>query len=192
MPPSGWKAIGADRDLRSQKQPTFWVPELIRIVTMSLLKYLFFAELVSSIGGFYLPSCSSRGGGTPLWVKRPDFPQPLSLDRRRALEGLLAGVATGAFFPFSCYALDFDAFMSKELESSSASKTQSLSSDAALCKYGQPSAQTGEACVRAGLPTTRAKGGVDAFGNINRGDFVRCKKVYENKNDSWVESWNCE
>ena len=78
-------------------------------------------------------------------------------------------------------ALDMDAFIQSEL--SKDSQATQLSEDAALCKYGFPSPKTGEACVRAGLPTTRLAGGVDAFGQADRGDFVRCKQFYDNNNN---------
>jgi len=71
--------------------------------------------------------------------------------------------------------LDMDAFIDRELATDN--DKGRLSEDAALCRYGSPSPETGEACVRAGLPTTRK--GVDAFGKADRGDFVRCKQFYE-------------
>lgn len=77
-------------------------------------------------------------------------------------------------------ALDMDSFMSQELSPpKNAVPTKKLSDDEALCKFGQPSKERGDACIRAGLPTTLKKGGVDAYGNVDRGDFVRCKFIYE-------------
>ena len=88
--------------------------------------------------------------------------------------------------PTAAMALDMDAFMNKELEMDSTvcdERTNKrcqpkLSDDEALCRFGSPSKGTGEACVRAGMPTAKA-GGVDAFGKLDRGDYVRCKTVYE-------------
>lgn len=78
-------------------------------------------------------------------------------------------------------ALDMDAFAQGELDkdAKAAKARQPLSPDAGLCLYGFPSPATGQACLRAGLPTTRTAGGVDAFGKVNRGDFVRCQNVYQ-------------
>lgn len=90
------------------------------------------------------------------------------------------------------WALDVDAFADRELASDNDS-TGGLSEDAALCRYGSPSPETGEACVRAGLPTTRVAGGVDAFGKANRGDFVRCKQFYENDDrGNYVKKTVCD
>jgi hypothetical protein len=88
--------------------------------------------------------------------------------------------------PTAAMALDMDAFINKELESTTTSCDEKinkkcrpkLSDDEALCRFGSPSKATGEACVRAGMPTTKA-GGVDAFGKLDRGDFIRCKTLYE-------------
>ena len=87
-------------------------------------------------------------------------------------------------------ALDMDAFANSEL---SASGPQQMSSDEALCKFGQPSPKKGAACVRAGLPTSSSSsGGVDAFGNVDRGDFVRCTYYYELENDKYVKKSVCK
>jgi hypothetical protein len=86
--------------------------------------------------------------------------------------------------PTAAMALDMDAFINKELESTTCDEKinkkcqPKLSDDEALCRFGSPSKATGEACVRAGMPTAKA-GGVDAFGKLDRGDFVRCKTIYE-------------
>jgi len=86
--------------------------------------------------------------------------------------------------PTAAMALDMDAFINKELESTICDEKinkkcqPKLSDDEALCRFGSPSKATGQACVRAGMPTAKA-GGVDAFGKLDRGDYVRCKTVYE-------------
>lgn len=87
-------------------------------------------------------------------------------------------------------ALDVDAFMNKELDADN-KKTQ-LSDDEALCKFGSPNQKTGDACVRAGLSTTRAKGGVDAFGNVDRGDYVRCQTSYPFVDGKYVKTVTCK
>ena len=55
-----------------------------------------------------------------------------------------------------------------------------MTDDEALCRFGQPSKGRGDACVRAGLSTKLSSkpGAVDAYGNVDRGDFVRCSFQY--------------
>jgi hypothetical protein len=85
----------------------------------------------------------------------------------------------------AAWALDMDAFINQELIQDNVKSK--LTADEALCRFGQPSRATGEACVRAGLSTKRRPGGsrlrdqaaVDAFGTVDRGDYVRCKFEYE-------------
>lgn len=109
---------------------------------------------------------------------------------RRALFAAAAPVIAAALaVPAAAGALDMDAFMKKELKVKV--EAPQMSEDEGLCRYGAPTKKTGEACVRAGLSTKRA-GGVDAFGNINRGDFVRCKTYYEDKGDKYVKKVVCE
>lgn len=88
--------------------------------------------------------------------------------------------------PAAAMALDMDAFMNKELESTTCDEKVNkkcipkLSEDEALCRFGSPSKKTGEACIRAGMSTSnKVAGGVDAFGNLDRGDFARCTQYYE-------------
>lgn len=101
-----------------------------------------------------------------------------NLSRRSFLVAPLIAAPTAAM------ALDMDAFMNKELESTTCDEAinkkcrPKLSDDEALCRFGSPSNRTGEACVRAGMSTAKT-GGVDAFGKLDRGDYVRCKTVYE-------------
>jgi hypothetical protein len=69
-----------------------------------------------------------------------------------------------------------------------------LTEDEALCRFGQPSKKTGEACVRAGLSTKRPSG-VDAFGSVDRGTFVKCKPNYveDPKNPGFlINQWQCQ
>jgi hypothetical protein len=85
-----------------------------------------------------------------------------------------------------------EAFAQRELTTTSNSSAD-LSPDAALCRYGFPSPQTGAACVRAGLPTQRATSGLDAFGTVDRGDFVRCNQFYEtNEQGKYVKKTVCK
>jgi hypothetical protein len=78
----------------------------------------------------------------------------------------------------AAWALDMEAFINQELTKDSVKPM--LSEDEALCRFGQPSRTTGEACLRAGLSTKRRSGGtLDAFGTVDRGDFVRCNFEYE-------------
>ena len=75
---------------------------------------------------------------------------------------MIAGTFTASS---PCLALDMDSFMAKEL--TSAKVPPKMSDDEALCKFGAPSKGTGNACLRAGLPTKR-RTGVDAFGTVDR------------------------
>ncbi len=88
--------------------------------------------------------------------------------------------------------LDMEAFAERELSSTTDKKE--MTADEALCKFGQPSPQRGQACERAGLSTanTKRKGGVDAYGNIDRGQFVRCKQFYQLVNDKYVKVTECK
>eukprot|EP00532_Pseudo-nitzschia_australis_P007054 CAMPEP_0168175370 /NCGR_PEP_ID=MMETSP0139_2-20121125/7084_1 /TAXON_ID=44445 /ORGANISM="Pseudo-nitzschia australis, Strain 10249 10 AB" /LENGTH=151 /DNA_ID=CAMNT_0008093749 /DNA_START=134 /DNA_END=589 /DNA_ORIENTATION=+ len=89
-------------------------------------------------------------------------------------------------------ALDMDSFMAKELDSTKVAPK--MSDDEALCKFGAPSKGTGNACLRAGLPTKRSTG-VDAFGTVDRGTFVRCKPNYvdDPKNKGMlINIWDCQ
>jgi hypothetical protein len=99
-------------------------------------------------------------------------------------------LATGTtFIALPVSALDMDAFANSMLTQPSSQ----MSSDEALCKFGQPSPEKGGACVRAGKPTTNPSGsGVDAFGNVDRGDFVRCRFYYVIENDKYVKKTECK
>ena len=113
---------------------------------------------------------------------------------RRAFLAATAAAATSATTAAvttsqPAFSLDMDAFINQELAADN-NKAQ-LSEDAALCKYGSPNPETGEACVRAGMPTTRK--GVDAFGKADRGDFVRCKQFYEDDGKgNYVKKTACD
>lgn len=99
----------------------------------------------------------------------------------------------------SAQALDMDAFIQRELSSEVCDdkldkKCQpKLSDDQALCRFGQPSQETGEACLRANMSTKRSTG-VDAFGKVDRGEYLRCKAKYvdDKTSNKLVKEWNCQ
>jgi hypothetical protein len=88
-----------------------------------------------------------------------DNDEPL-FGRRKALQNILAGATVAAFASSSAstpsYALDMDAFMNSELEKDQKScnpKTDpkcapKMTSDEALCKYGQSGNARAEACKK--------------------------------------------
>lgn len=116
------------------------------------------------------PPSSSRVAQQP---RHEDDSAP-ACNRRSILASLGVAGSVLATSSSPARALDMDSFMSQELSTSS----KKMSDDEALCKFGQPSQERGNACVRAGLPTTSKQGGVDAYGNVDRGNYVRCKIVY--------------
>lgn len=103
----------------------------------------------------------------------------------------------------SSHALDMDAFIAKELSLSNDSSTcddrvdkkcqRKMTDDEALCRFGQPSQATGEACLRANMSTKRSSS-VDAFGKVDRGDYLRCKAKYvdDGKSNKLVKQWDCK
>ena len=102
----------------------------------------------------------------------------------------------------SANALDIDSFIQKELDSETCDEKvdkkciRKLSEDEALCRFGQPSKETGEACRRAGISSSRSgsgRGGVDAYGSVDRGEFVRCKAQWvDNGSPKLVKTWTCQ
>lgn len=92
--------------------------------------------------------------------------------------------------PSIANALDMDAFVQQQLTTSE--PKAEMSADEAFCRFGQPSPETGAACLRAGMPTTR-KSGVDVFGKVGRGDYVKCKaKWVDGHNGKLEKEWNCQ
>jgi len=93
-----------------------------------------------------------------------------------------------ALTPTKNLALDMDAFINSELirdKNNCDPKidkkcVEKLSKDEAMCKYGQSGPARGEACVRAreSKSTVSIKSGLDPYGKVDRGDFVRCKAEY--------------
>lgn len=122
-------------------------------------------------------------------VKKPEF----TLMSRRSVFAVPLLIA-----PAAAMALDIDSFVQKELDNGTCNEKidkkckPKLSDDQALCRFGQPSQETGEACVRAGMSTSRATGSVDAFGKIDRGDYVRCKAYWvDGKSGKLEKEWRC-
>jgi hypothetical protein len=117
--------------------------------------------------------------------------QQPSLSRRQAFASIATAAAASAFViaPLASNALDMDAFANQQLTPSVA--PPKLTDDEALCRYGSPAQKTGEACVRAGLPTKRS-GSLDAFGKTDRGDYVRCKSRYEDRGDRYEMVTECK
>ncbi len=109
------------------------------------------------------------------------------------------GVVTAAIPSQPSYALDMDAFIQKELSNDSCDDRVSkkcqpkLTDDEALCRFGQPSQATGEACLRAKMSTKRSTG-VDAFGKVDRGEYLRCKAKYvdDKQTNKLVKEWDCK
>jgi hypothetical protein len=125
-------------------------------------------------------------------ISRPAY--ALSEFHRRSFLLTLPGIATSPV-----WALDVEAFMKAELSKDdcdpSAKKCipkAKLSEDQALCQFGQPSKERGDACVRAGMSTQLKRGGVDAYGKLDRGDYIRCKQFYELENGKYVKKTECK
>ncbi len=122
-----------------------------------------------------------------------EFKTADSTNRRDVLKTVVAGL----FFPSltigseASNALDMDAFINSELEKDN--KQRDLTDDEALCKYGNSGKDRGEACSRAGLSTSsKKKGAVDSYGNIDRGDFVRCQTSYPMIDGKYVKTVTCQ
>jgi hypothetical protein len=113
-----------------------------------------------------------------------------------AVPFVIVGVVVPVASSSKSNALDMDAFMNRELALDTdgvAKTTPKLSDDEALCTFGAPSKEVGEACVRAGMSTKRPTG-VDAFGKVDRGDYVRCKAVWVDPgpNEKLTKEWQCQ
>lgn len=103
---------------------------------------------------------------------------------------MTASSATIVLAPSALLALDMDAFMENELQKD---KPKQMSDDERMCKFGAPGKERGQACERAGMPInaggTTTK--VDAFGNIDRGNFVKCSTSYPMINGQYVKTVTC-
>jgi hypothetical protein len=107
---------------------------------------------------------------------------------RRRIMSIPLAIVIASEGPLKSRALDMEAFMTSELQKSNPPK---LTDDQLLCQYGAPSRNTGDACIRAGMSTTRT-GTLDAFGNAYRGDFIRCKTFYDDKGDRYEKRVVCQ
>lgn len=90
--------------------------------------------------------------------------------------------------PYAASALDMDAFMEKELKQDA---PKQMSDDERMCKFGAQGREKGEACKRAGMATNTAGLKVDAYGNIDRGNFVRCSTTYPMIDGQYVKTVTC-
>lgn len=120
---------------------------------------------------------------------------------RRCVLSLPFLLYSSAFCPHPSQALDIDAFIQNELDSEVCnnrvdkkciSKVK-MSDDEALCKFGQPGKSRGDACVRIGVSTSsKTIGGVDAYGNIDRGTFERCTRSWSVVNGKYEKEDICK
>lgn len=118
--------------------------------------------------------------------------QGSEISRRSTLFLPIALAAASMGISNNVNALDMDGFINSELKKDS-KPDQGMSADEALCRFGSPSKDTGNACVRAGMSPERKGKPVDAFGKIDRGEYVRCKSSYvEGKSGKLEKQWNCE
>ncbi len=111
--------------------------------------------------------------------------------RRNFFKVTTAGLATAtsALSPSSAFALDMDAFMNNAIQQDA---PKEISDDERTCKYAAPGRERGAACERAGMSTKVKGSGVDAYGNIDRGDFVRCTTTYPIIDGQYVKTVTCE
>ena len=96
-----------------------------------------------------------------------------------------------SFFPHQTQALDIDAFIQQEIASEK--PKGKMSDDEALCKFGMVGKLRGDACKRLGISTAaKTPGGVDAYGNIDRGTFERCRRSWSIVNGKYEKEDICE
>jgi hypothetical protein len=128
------------------------------------------------------------------WAFSIHDPTTNTISRKNFLSSVLtaAGAATATTFtvlsPSAVLALDMDAFMEKELQKDT---PKQMSDDERMCKFGAPGTERGEACKRAGMSVNAGGSKVDAFGNIDRGNFVRCSTSYPMINGQYVKTVTC-
>lgn len=121
----------------------------------------------------------------------------VALGRRELLDNLarraaLAAAAAAVALPGPpARALDFAAFESGEISKDADRAAPKLSDDEALCKYGAPGKAMGAACERAkmkpNLPSV-----VDASGQVDRGEYLRCKTEYPIVDGQYVKTRVCK
>ena len=125
---------------------------------------------------------------SPLPPEPSGLPSSILPSRRNFVAaGIFPGVVM-AFTPTKNLALDMEKFINSELTRDKNNCdpkidkkcVEKLSKDEAMCKYGQSGPARGEACVRAreSKSTVSIKSGLDPYGKVDRGDFVRCKAEY--------------
>lgn len=124
-----------------------------------------------------LPSATALSPNTATTSNRRHFFQ----------KAFTIGVATAATTQ-DAFALDMDAFMNNAIQQDA---PKQMSDDERSCKYSAPGRERGEACERAGMSTAGKGKGVDAYGNIDRGDFVRCKTTYPMIDGQYVKTVIC-
>ena len=109
-------------------------------------------------------------------------------NRRNFLKQL--SVSTAFVASPAVAALDMDAFISESIQQD---KPKEMTDDERTCKYAAPGKAKGEACTRAGM-AIEAKGGkgVNAFGETDRGDFVRCKITYPIVDGKCIKTITCQ
>lgn len=142
---------------------------------------------------------SSMSGATNPKNRPPPPPSRRSFFSQLAFGASALAVVNSHITQQPALALDMDAFVQKELsnevcdERTNKKCMPKLTDDQALCRFGQPSKETGEACLRAGMSTKRPSG-VDAFGKVDRGEYTRCKAKYvdDGKSNNLVKEWNCQ
>jgi len=110
-----------------------------------------------------------------------------TFNRRNFFQVATASVATTSIIA-PAFALDMEAFMNQELKQD---VPKQVSDDERMCRFGAPGKEKGEACERAGMSTAGKGKGVDAYGNIDRGDFVRCKTTYPMIDGQYVKTVIC-
>eukprot|EP00579_Thalassiosira_antarctica_P016561 CAMPEP_0201942486 /NCGR_PEP_ID=MMETSP0903-20130614/49119_1 /ASSEMBLY_ACC=CAM_ASM_000552 /TAXON_ID=420261 /ORGANISM="Thalassiosira antarctica, Strain CCMP982" /LENGTH=178 /DNA_ID=CAMNT_0048484887 /DNA_START=53 /DNA_END=586 /DNA_ORIENTATION=+ len=93
--------------------------------------------------------------------------------------------------PTPALALDFDAFEARETSKDSGKSNPKLNDDEALCKFGSPGKSMGEACERAKMKP-KLPANVDAFGKIDRGDYLKCVYEYPVINNQYVKTRVCK
>lgn len=119
-------------------------------------------------------------------VLTSSYSYAFSVDRRSFFH---ASAITASTFASPAFCLDMDAFMNAELNSD---KPKEMTDDERTCKFAAPGPAKGAACERAGMSTAGKGKGVDAFGNIDRGDFVRCKTSYPMIDGKYVKTVTCQ
>lgn len=145
---------------------------------------------LATFGNSFTPSSRVQGSLVPTLTSLNS--QKTTASSRRSFLSIPVAVASMSFLSptTSSNALDIDAFISKEL-SSEKPKGQ-LTEDEALCKFGAPGADKGEACERAGMSTAGRNNGVDAYGKVDRGTYVVCKYRWEIIDGEYTKITTCK